>query len=668
MVDAFPNLPGLAFPLKLLQAPNENNLYAIQREGDIRRFVNDAASSNLDTYLTLPVSASGEGGLLGFAFDPSWPTRKHLYVYYTLNDGQFKSRLSRLVVTDDTVLPATFNEQVIIDVDQPTEFHNGGTISFGPDDYLYLGLGDGAGSSSVSQSNSNWLGSMLRIDVLGVSHPSPGYNIPNSNSFAGNPKCNSGDNAQECPEIFSWGLRNPYRFSFDMPTGDLWLADVGDNTFEEINLVSAGENYGWPCREGTQDFQTSGCNLPSLVDPIYEYAHEPSNGSITGGFVYRGSRASELFGHYVFADFRSGDVWYLEGTPSTGFNAVDIGNPGMRVPGFGFDSNGEVYVLTFSSTSRVLRFDSNGGTAQDNVPDDLTDTGCVLQSDPRQPASGLIPYAPAAQFWSDGADKNRWIALPDGTNANVQPDGDFSFPRGTVLVKNFGIGNQLVETRLFMRHPDGNWAGYTYEWNGAQTIATRIRNGATVNVSGQDWIIPSESDCLICHTEIAGFSLGLETAQQNSNFLYATTGITDNQLEVYNHIDLFSVDIPEPVSQLDALADPYNATADIDARARAYLHTNCAGCHQPFGPTPTSMDLRFDTTLNQTQTCDEVPQDDLGIANARLIAPGDASRSVLIERINRRDQFAMPPLASNLVDHEGVSLLTDWVNQLSNCN
>lgn len=662
LVNAFPNLPRLASPLKLAQAPGENFLYVSEREGTIKRFVHDPGTSTLDTYLNVSVDTRGEGGLLGFAFDPDWPTRKHLYVSYTFHDGSFKSRLSRFIVQNDTTLPITYDEEILIEVNQPDDHHNGGDVAFGPDRSLYWSLGD-SGDDRVSQRTDNWLGSMLRIDVLGVAHPSPGYNIPASNPFAANSRCSTGDNAGDCPEIYAWGFRNPYRWSIDFPTGDLWVGDVGWRDREEINIVTAGGNYGWPCREGTLDNDTTGCDLSSLIDPAYEY---PS-GVVIGGFVYRGPSAGALTGRYVYANW-AGEVRYLSGSQGTGFTAVDIVAHSTSIAGFGIDSQDELYALEFTSSARIYRLDSNGGTVQDNVADDLSATGCVDPANPQQPDTGLVPYAPVAPFWSDNAGKQRWIGLPNGSNIDVPGDGDFTFPPGTVLMKNFSLGSQLVETRLFMRHPDGDWAGYTYQWNTAQSSATRVRNGTTVTVGGQTWIIPSETDCMTCHTDVAGFSLGLETAQLNSDFPYPASGITDNQLEVFNHIDLFSVDVAEPVSALPALVDPFITSADIDSRARAYLHTNCAGCHQPGGPAPSGLDLRFDTLLNQTQACDVAPsQGDLGITDARIIAPGNASRSVLVSRVNRRDSFGMPPLASNIVDAQGVDLLSDWINQLSSC-
>ena len=220
-----------------------------------------------------------------------------------------------------------------------------------------------------------------------------------------------------------------------------------------------------------------------------------------------------------------------------------------------------------------------------------------------------------------------------------------------------------------MRHPDGVWAGYTYAWNSQQTEATRVQGGSTVNIDGQDWIFPSEGQCMECHTSAAGFALGPEVAQLNRDFTYPATSRTANQLETLDHVVMFASPLPGPASSLAAMADPEDTNAATEDRARAYLHTNCSQCHRPGGQIPSSMDFRYDTPLSATNACDVIPSEgDLGIANARLIAPGDAARSLVIERMTRRDIHGMPPIGSNIVDADGQALLTGWINALANCN
>jgi uncharacterized repeat protein (TIGR03806 family) len=347
--------------------------------------------------------------------------------------------------------------------------------------------------------------------------------------------------------------------------------------------------------------------------------------------------------------------------------ATPSGAPGqLSISAFGEANDGELHVLDYGRGEiRQLVFTSGGGS--DNVPQQLSATGCInTTSAGAPPLLTLIPYAPNAAYWSDDAVKERWIGLPNGRNITVEGDGDWDPPIGTVLVQHFRLGNQLIETRLFMRHPDGDWAGYTYEWNSAQTEATRVTGGKTVTISGQNWIFPSEAQCMQCHTQAAGYSLGLETAQLNGLLTYAQTGRNANQITTLNGVNVLS---PRVAANPPAYANPTDTTRTLTERARSYLHTNCANCHRPQGPTPVALDLRHDTTPAQTGTCDVAPTaGDLGIANARIIAPGDDARSVLLARMSRRDASAMPPIASNMRDSAGEQLISAWIDSLTPAN
>jgi uncharacterized repeat protein (TIGR03806 family) len=257
--------------------------------------------------------------------------------------------------------------------------------------------------------------------------------------------------------------------------------------------------------------------------------------------------------------------------------------------------------------------------------------------------------------------------LPDGQRIVIDANNDFDFPNGSVLVKNFSIGAALVETRLFMRHNDGNWAGYTYEWNAGGTDATRVIGGKTVQVAGQTWDFPSEAQCLQCHSAAAGRTLGLEIGQLNGNFGYPT-GRTVNQLTTLNAIDTLTPALTQSPAQLPVIPDPFGSAAP-GSRARAYLHTNCSNCHRPSGPAPSDLDFRYTTALASTNACDITPTlGNLGIADARIIAPGSAARSVAVARVNRVGTDAMPPLGRHMIDTAGVQLLTAWIDGLANCN
>jgi uncharacterized repeat protein (TIGR03806 family) len=341
---------------------------------------------------------------------------------------------------------------------------------------------------------------------------------------------------------------------------------------------------------------------------------------------------------------------------------------GMNISAFAQDPSGEVYVVNYSGTLHRLRAGSATGRV---IPAQLSATGCVSATDATLPASGLVPYAPNAPFWSDGAAKSRFLALPDGQRIAVVAENDFDFPSGSVLMKHFRLGNQLVETRLFMRHNNGEWAGYTYEWNAQGTDATRVIGGKTVQVSGQSWLFPSEAQCLLCHTSAAGRTLGLEIAQLNGSFGYTQTGRTANQLDTLNAIDTLTPVLTQPASQLPSMPDPNGSSGTLTERARAWLHSNCSNCHRPGGGTPVNLDFRYTTPLPSTNACEATPVRALGVTNARIIAVGGANaaaRSMIVLRPGRTDPDSMPPLQPRTVDTAGVALLTNWVNSLTSCN
>jgi uncharacterized repeat protein (TIGR03806 family) len=258
------------------------------------------------------------------------------------------------------------------------------------------------------------------------------------------------------------------------------------------------------------------------------------------------------------------------------------------------------------------------------------------------------------------------MALPNDTKITVKSDGDFDFPSRTVLMKNFRLANQLIETRLFMKHPDGVWAGYTYKWNTAQTQATLVTGGTTAVYSGQTWVYPSEGQCLQCHTSAAGNSLGLEIPQLNGNTTYPQTGRTANQIYTLNALGMFTPAQTQDISAQPRYRKPDGAGGTIAQRARAYLHTNCSQCHRPNGGTTVSMDLRYSVAIGSSSTCNVAPSSgDLGVTGAKRIVPGDATHSMIYLRMNRRGANQMPPIASNVVDADGAALIADWINQMS---
>jgi uncharacterized repeat protein (TIGR03806 family) len=673
---------GLTFnqPLLMLQAPGDDSRWYVLEKGSgptaaarIRVFANNPNVTTMSTALALTVNASSEGGLLGMAFHPDYATNHQVFVSFT-EGVPMVSRIARFTTTDGG---ATFsNRQDILGLSQPFDNHDGGNIAFGPDGFLYIGFGDGGDGGdpgSRAQDTTDMLGDFLRIDVDGGTP----YAIPADNPFAGGGlmcTANSNQSNNNCPEIYAWGLRNPWRWSFDAVNGDLWVGDVGQGSFEEIDLVTKGRNYGWDCREGSAaytgppDGPAPVCNgVSGLIDPVHAYGRGDGS-TVTGGYVYRGAALPALAGKYVFGDYGSGNVWALTRNGASFTRQTLLAtNPGIA--SFAQDNDRELYAIDINN-SRLYKIVDGGAAPPPGPPvvTMLSDTGCVVAATPSQPASGLVPYDVAAPFWSDAATKERWLAIPNGTSISVGGDGDFTFPNGTVLMKHFRLNGNLVETRLFMRHPDGDWAGYTYEWNSQQTNATLVQGGKTVAIGGQNWIFPSGNDCLTCHTTAAGFALGLESAQLNHDFAYASTGRTANELRTLDSIVMFTTPLGDPAAQ-PVMPNPSDTTAALGARARAYLHTNCSQCHRASGPTSVSLDFRYSVLLSSTAACDAPPTaGDLGLgAGARIIAPGNPDASVLVARMNRRGTSQMPPLATNVIDTAGVTLLRDWITSLTTC-
>jgi glucose/arabinose dehydrogenase len=353
---------GLTFNglVSLQQAPGDaTRWFAVEQSGRILEFANDQGVTTATTFLDINVRviSGGERGLLGIAFDPLFPTVEDVYVSYTGNNagGNLISVLSRFALMPGGQSLDPASEQILLTVPQDQNNHNGGHIEFGPDGYLYLGLGDGGGSGDPldrAQATTDLLGSMVRIDVdTGVP-----YAIPADNPFSANQTCPQGTttSGQDCPEIFAWGLRNPWRFSFDSQTDVLWLGDVGQARFEEIDIITAGGNYGWDDREGAHCFEpTIGCIMDS-IDPITEYSRA-LGASVTGGFVYRGSAIPDLVGWYVYGDFVSGRIFGIPADSQTGTETIVLLETTLSISTFAQDENGELYVIDYGSSSTIHR-------------------------------------------------------------------------------------------------------------------------------------------------------------------------------------------------------------------------------------------------------------------------------------------------------------------------
>ncbi|HMB91209.1 MAG TPA: PQQ-dependent sugar dehydrogenase [Rhodothermales bacterium] len=364
-----PAFPHLSFTNPVdLQHPGDqsNRLFVVEQAGVIRVFDNDPAVASAQVFLDIQsrVTDVGEGGLLGLAFHPDFASNGFFYVYYTASPP-LHSVIARYEV--DPTNPDRGDpdsEMIVLEVEQPFPNHNAGQLAFGPDDgYLYIALGDGGDSGDPGENGQNsgtLLGSLLRLDVdagankqRGILAPDCGagenatYTIPADNPLADGP-------GNACDEIWAYGLRNPWRFSFDTETDRLWTADVGQGRYEEIDLIEPGGNYGWNTMEGAHCFDPPmGCDQTGLTLPVWEYEHGGQSKSVTGGFVYRGPTVPSLLSQYIYADFIDGRIWALayEGTSAVNTLLLDTN---LNPSAFGVDDNKELYLVDYGGT--IYRF------------------------------------------------------------------------------------------------------------------------------------------------------------------------------------------------------------------------------------------------------------------------------------------------------------------------
>ena len=376
----FANL-SFSSPVAMLQPPGNNSRwFVVEQAGRVLVFANNAAVTAATVFIdiTARVRSGGETGLLGLEFHPQFPANPRAYLSYTTGATQLQSRIAEFRSTDGGLTLDPNTETVLLTVDQPATNHNGSNIVFGPDGLLYIGFGDGGnagdpfGTIGNGQNLQTLLGKMLRIDINGATGAVP-YRIPVANPFAANALCNAGSGAQACPEIYAYGFRNPWRWSFDSGSGELWLGDVGQNTWDEVDRVVLGGNYGWRCREGAHPFNANCGPANNLLDPIAEYGHAVGV-SITGGYVYRGSAIPALVGRYVFGDFSSGRIWHIgRDTPptlqvTTGFDS------GLQIASFAQGNDGEIYAVNYGGSLHRLTCSSG---CSSTVPSLLSASACV---------------------------------------------------------------------------------------------------------------------------------------------------------------------------------------------------------------------------------------------------------------------------------------------------
>jgi glucose/arabinose dehydrogenase len=631
---------------------HDGKLYVLEQGGRVLLLREDGGTSEVLTLDPSKIVAGGEAGLLGIAFHPKFADNGFVYLYYTAPNlpgagpgSVFQSAIVRYRSNDGGLTLDPNSEKRILTVDQPYSNHNGGTIAFGKDGYLYFGLGDG-GSGGDPQGNAQnkdtLLGKILRIDVDGGDP----YAIPPTNPFA---------NGGGRPEIYALGLRNPYRFRFDPVTGDLWAGDVGQSAREEIDRIVLGGNYGWNIREGKVCYPAStSCDATGLIDPVVDHPRSEAS-SITGGVVYRGSGVPLLTGKYVYGDFGQGTFFAIFiDDPAPAPMRLDEGLPRVSPSAFALDANGEIVLLDYGA-GEVLRI-VPGGQSVPEMPALLSETGCVRPGAPSTPADGLFFYDVNVAQWVDGATAERFLSVPADTVLRTSPEGQLALPPGSVAMKTLSAEGRRLETQLLLHRPDSTWSAYTYVWREDQTDAVLATAEVEVPLPSGRIHFVDPTGCIACHAGVLP-TIGLEAAQLDRDDVDYGRGRLGNPLATLEKLGM--LEAPVPAEAYTPLAREHGV-ATAERRARSYLHANCAFCHRGGEG---KMDLRFGTPLGATMTCD-VPSPVVGRAR---IAPRDPGESQIVRAMQATGDGRMPPVGTRVPDTVAIQTMSAWISSIAAC-
>lgn len=655
---------------RLLVVQQDGHLFSIEKQDDQPELFADLLKFNPEVKECYSV-----------AFHPRFAENRFVFVWINLDTSkgqsrEDRSRIVRFKVTEENPPRLDIASGELI-FSWLVGGHNGGSCRFGPDGMLYISTGDGASveppdEHSTGQDISDVLASVLRIDV---DHPAAGkaYGIPKDNPFLTTPNARG--------EVWAYGFRNPWRLTFDPKSGELYAGDVGWELWEMIYRVQRAGNYGWSITEGSkQEVRPDRLRGPTPILPaLVAHGHKEA-ASITGGEFYYGKKLPELKGAYLYGDWQMGTFWALWAKGDEVHKLIKLCHTPLLPAGFGIAPDGEV-IICDQGGGGLWQFATNVQTAQaPKFPRKLSETGLFSDLAKDAPAPGVYQYQVNATRWADHATAERWIAIPGKANMSVAekglgviPPGRWVFPDDTVLAKTYSLelerGNpktrRRVETQIL--HFDGLlWGTYTYRWNAAQTDAELVgadgdetvfevkdpaAPGGTLQ---QKWRFFSRTECARCHNFRTNYAPGFAPMQ-----LDHTTPAGDSQLAAFINLGI----APAKRREKDPiLPDPYGAKDTLAMRARSYLNSNCGVCHRPHGGGSVRAFMNIETHWEYTHLIgNKAVLGDLGLPDARVIAPGDPARSVLLYRMATSGHGHMPYLGGALIDDRGVLVIRDWI-------
>ncbi len=704
VVRAFPNL-RFEHPLLIARCPGSDRLFVGEQAGVLYSFP-DKPDARAELFFDprkelktvhLLAQAKEVEAVYGLTFHPDFEKNRQCFVCYTLlgknrphnlKDGSRVSRFTVARTEPPRIDPAS--EEILITFLQGG--HNGGDIHFGPDRMLYISTGDAGDPNppdpfNTGQDISDLLSSILRIDV---DHKDPGLNyaVPKDNPFVGMKGAR--------PEVWAYGLRNPWRMGFDRQTGELFVGDVGWELWESVHRVQKGGNYGWSALEGPQPIKPEKIGPTPILPALIELPHAIAC-SVTGGRVYRGRKFPELRGAYVFGDWETRRLWAARFEGDRTKEMPEIARPSVRIVAFGEDKDGELYFLDYDGGT-VQTIERNTGPAKnDGFPTKLSQTGLFATVRDHVPAAGVTPFVVNSRQWQDGATAVHWAAFPGDSAATLYTTGKpipglvgwhsfrMHFPKNAVLLRTLSLAGRRVETQIL--HYDGvDWRPYTFAWRDDQADADLVpADGAEKEVpdpfplspllpgqrgrsdGSRTWQFQSRSQCMSCHSNQTEYALAFQPEQLNRPALGGR-----NQLVALTQAGLIrrAGNDGKPLPPFDAgsagrepkLADPADTSQPPEARARAYLHANCGQCHSDHGGGSVPLRLKFPIAVRDMKAAGVRPsRGDFGLKDACIIKPGDPWASTLYFRMAKFGRDRMPHIGADRPDPDGLRLIERWI-------
>ncbi|MCE3251095.1 MAG: hypothetical protein K0Q67_105 [Cellvibrio sp.] len=693
-VNAFPNLNEFFFSPVMVTNDGINDLvYVVDKEGAIYVFPNKENVIATEVRKLLDIKSTvlnnNESGMLSMAFDPYFATNGFIYVYYIFGetdnfyprtDGMAGGKTGDAIIerwtVDNPANPTSAGSKVeVLRIPQPGEDHKGGMMQFHPtEQYLYVGIGEGGYGHSAfpqnplpgdpyhrrtnnsAQDPTTLRGKFIRIEPLAQAVDGKYYRVPADNPFVGR--------AGYLPEIWSMGHRNPWRWAFDTDAPyTLWETEIGQDTdlaYEEVNIITKGQNYGWPVCEGARNRGVLGGDaakncLTDFVAPRDGYGRT-AGVSIIGGFVYRGTDLPNLNGSFIFGDYVSKRLWSVA-NDGQAKKLISEAFP-HYISSIGKDLKKNLLISSHgrelggpSSIFKVVDED----VASARIPPKLSETGLFADLPNAIPAHGVIEYTLNTTGWFDGGKMRHFVAIPNASKIPFDPAAIWDLPVGSVVVKHLAVttsanANKPFTTSILFRQESG-WQAANYRWNAAGTDADLVTESSVEPDGGLVSVVrkvETGSTCTGCHKAADGklTPLATGTHQLNGNFNYQ--GVTKNQLEVFNTVGLFTTTISNG-SSYEKFAAPTDASVDLTARAKSYLHTNCAHCHSGISG---GMDMRFGTALEMMKL----------VNDHNRVVPGIPANSNVYKY--QTGAGMRMPYGSVATNPEAETLFRNWINEL----